>query len=249
MPQTKQNMTFLTGANAEYISHLYGEFLSNPAKVDVSWKGFFEALNDNEVALLQELNGASWTPKENRKSTYRFAEADVAVPATKTTQSGKGASQQDLQQAAKDSIQALKLIRSYRSRGHLMCDLDPLGLREKPHHPELEPAYFGFMPDDYNRPIFIGGELGMETATVGEMLTALKQTYCGTIGVEFLHLTNPEERDWVRDRIEEPRNKTEFSPEGKRAILQRMAAAEMFEQFLHKKYPGTKRFGVDGGEA
>ena len=255
MPQTKQNMTFLTGANAEYISHLYGEFLSNPAKVDESWKGFFEALNDNEVALLQELKGASWTPKENRRSARRFDHmgegAHVVEPAivSGSASARKTVGAEDLRRATRDSIQALKLIRAYRSRGHLLCDLDPLGLKERSYHPELDPAHYGFLPEDYGRTVFINGEMGMESATISDILSALKQTYCGTIGVEFLHLTNPEERDWVLARIEEPRNKTEFTPEGKRAILQRLTAAEMFEQFLHKKYPGTKRFGVDGGEA
>jgi 2-oxoglutarate dehydrogenase E1 component len=251
MPQAKQaNMTFLTGANAEYISHLYGEFLSNPAKVDQSWQGFFEALNDNEIDLLRELNGASWTPKENRKGAMRYDAAEIPAPA-KAAPAAKGAavSTEQLQSQAKDSIQALKLIRAYRARGHLLTDLDPLGLREKPEHPELEPSFYGFGADDMGRKIFIGGELGMESATVGEIVQALKQIYCGTIGVEFLHLTDPDEKEWIQKRIEEPRNKTDFTPEGKRAILQRLTAAEMFEQFLHKKYPGTKRFGVDGGES
>jgi 2-oxoglutarate dehydrogenase E1 component len=250
----QSNMSFLTGANAEYISHLYGEYLSNPARVDESWQGFFEGLNDNEIELLQELNGASWTPDENRKSTRRFdhigAGAGIVevAPVVKVA-ANKSVSNEDLRRQAKDSICALKLIRAYRARGHLLSDLDPLELKEKNHHPELDPAHYGFASEDYNRDIFINGELGMETATMNTIVAALKQTYCGTIGVEFLHLTDPEEKDWVQKRIEEPRNKTDFTPEGKRAILQRLTAAEMFEQFLHKKYPGTKRFGVDGGEA
>ncbi len=260
MPQAKTNtMTFLTGANAEYISHLYGEFLTNPARVDSSWKVFFEALNDNEIELLQELNGASWTPKENKKSSRRFdhmgagahlSEVQVSVKSAKSTAAGGGvAGMDDLRRQAKDSIQALQLIRAYRARGHLLCDLDPLQLKEKSYHSELDPAHYGFSAEDHNRPIFVNGVLGMEMATLADIVSALRQTYCGTIGVEFLHLTNPDEKEWIQQRVEEPRNKTDFTPEGKRAILQRLTAAELFEQFLHKKYPGTKRFGVDGGES
>jgi 2-oxoglutarate dehydrogenase E1 component len=145
----QSNMSFLTGANAEYISHLYGEFLSNPARVDESWQGFFEALNDNEIELLQELNGASWTPDENRKSTRRFdhigegAGIVEAAPAVKPA-ANKSVSSEDLRSQAKDSIRALKLIRAYRARGHLLSDLDPLELKEKNHHPELDPAHYGF---------------------------------------------------------------------------------------------------------
>jgi 2-oxoglutarate dehydrogenase E1 component len=177
----QSNMSFLTGANAEYISHLYGEFLSNPARVDESWQGFFEALNDNEIELLQELNGASWTPDENRKSTRRFdhigegAGIVEAAPAVKPA-ANKSVSSEDLRSQAKDSIRALKLIRAYRARGHLLSDLDPLELKEKNHHPELDPAHYGFGSEDYNREIFINGELGMETATLNAIVAALKQT-------------------------------------------------------------------------
>ncbi len=261
-----ENLTFLTAANAEYIAHLYGEFLSNPGQVDGSWKSFFEALNDNEVSLLKDLNGASWTPKENRKGGHRFDNLGTGAGLTGDmgfNASGEAAhfgrrasdrpshavSDKDIRQAANDSIKALMLIRAYRARGHLLADLDPLDMKERTYHPELDPAHYGFSAADFHRPIFIGGSLGLETATLNEILAALKQIYCGTIGVEFLHLTNPDEKDWVQQRIEEPRNKTDFTPEGKKAIFSRLVAAEAFEQFLHKKYPGTKRFGVDGGEA
>ena len=154
-----------------------------------------------------------------------------------------------MRQAAFDSIRAIMLIRAYRARGHLVCDLDPLGLREMEYHPELDPAHHGFDDGDYDRPIFINGVLGLETATLNEILSVLKETYCGKIGVEFMHMSDPEEKAWIQERIEEPHNKTDFTIEGKRAIYQRLVAAEGFEQFLHMKYPGTKRFGVDGGEA
>ncbi|GJL85115.1 MAG: 2-oxoglutarate dehydrogenase subunit E1 [Micavibrio sp.] len=260
MAQANQNQTFLTGANAEYIAHLYSEFLSNPSKVDGSWRDFFIGLNDDEVALLQELHGASWTPAENRKSSRRFdhmgagahidGEQQAMEPSPLPPKSnGSDVSQEAIQRATLDSVWALRLIRAYRTRGHMLADLDPLQLKEKEYHPELDPADYGFTDDDYNRPIFIGGSLGMEYATLSDIISALEQTYCQTIGVEFMHLTDPEERDWIQKRIEEPRNKTDFTDNGKKAILQRLVAAESFEQFLHKKHTGTKRFGIDGGES
>ena len=257
MSDNAQDQSFLTGINAEYVAHLYSEYLVNPSNVDISWKTFFESLNDTELEILQELNGASWTPEENKKSGRRFGHVKISesvksampdAPKPANDASG-GQTAADMRQMALDSIRALQLIRAYRARGHLIANLDPLHLKETKVHPELDPAHYGFTADDYNRPIFINGVLGMETATLKDIVNALKQTYCGTIGVEFLHLFEPEEKAWMQERIEEPRNKTEFTLEGKKAIYQRLVAAEVFEQFLHKKYPGTKRFGVDGGEA
>ncbi|NCT40456.1 MAG: 2-oxoglutarate dehydrogenase E1 component [Alphaproteobacteria bacterium] len=263
MSQEASNISFLTGVSAEYIAHLYTEFLSNPSNVDESWQEFFGDLADKEVELLSEMTGASWTPKENRKSERAFGNANDDLPAhgteaakasgAKSAPSGQrakgGVSSDDVKQAANDSIGALMLIRAYRARGHMLANLDPLGLKEVAPESELDPAHYGFSKSDYNRPIFINGVLGKEYATLSEIIEILKETYCGTIGVEFLHLTDPKEKAWVQERIEEPRNKTDFTETGKRAILQRMIAGEKFEQFLHKKYPGTKRFGVDGGEA
>ena len=252
MTQISENLTFLSGPNAEYIAQLYGEFLTDPDKVDESWRNFFGDLNDDETEFLQELSGASWTPAENSKASRRFGMAydapanDGAQPQRRSTDKP---SQEDIKQAARDSIGALMLIRAYRVRGHLMADLDPLGMKEKGVHPELDPAHYGFGPEDLNKPIYIGGVLGLEYASINEILTTLKQTYSHTIGVEFMHLSDPDEKKWIQERIEAPRNKTDFTVNGKRAILSRMIAAENFEQFLHKKYPGTKRFGVDGGEA
>jgi 2-oxoglutarate dehydrogenase E1 component len=255
MPQTKPNLTFLTGLNAEYIGHLYAQYLSNASNVDRSWAEFFGDLNDTEISVLKELAGASWTPEENKVISRGFGynvNSPASAPANDGPQVRRAddtASGEDVRRAALDSIRALQLIRAYRARGHLLADLDPLGLKEKGQHPELEPSHYGFTPGDATRKIFINGILGMEYATLNEIVAALKQTYCGKIGVEFLHLADPEEKAWVQARIEEPRNKTEFTVNGKRAILQRLVAGESFEQFLHKKYPGTKRFGVDGGEA
>jgi 2-oxoglutarate dehydrogenase E1 component len=257
MKPSAPSLTFLNAASADYIAQLYGQFLKNPQHVDESWQGFFEALNDNEVDLLKELNGASWTPPENRRNAAPFdamgTGAHIGGVTSKTLdkQAAKPApvAGADAVSMARDSINALMLIRAYRARGHLLSDLDPLKLKEKTYHAELDPAHYGFTSADYNRPIFVNGVLGMDYGTLDEILNALRQIYCNTIGVEFLHLVDPEEKSWLQERIEGPRNKTDFTPEGKKAILQRLTAAESFEQFLHKKYVGTKRFGLDGGES
>lgn len=248
-----ENLSFLTGVNSEYIAHLYAQYTRNPASVDTSWKKFFTDLNDNEVSILRELHGASWTPDENRRDGNGFANENKLgavppaqkAPVTQTSVQPAQGSRQDVL----DSIRAIMLIRAYRVRGHLEADLDPLNLREAKYHPELDPAHYGFNDTDYDRPIFIDGVLGLESATLREIVQVLRETYCGKIGVEFMHLTDPEEKSWIQQRIEEPHNKTEFTINGKRAIYQRLVAAEGFEKFLHVKYPGTKRFGLDGGEA
>jgi 2-oxoglutarate dehydrogenase E1 component len=250
-----ENLTFLNGVNAEYIAHLYNSYLISANNVDASWRAFFGDLNDDETALLKELHGASWTPVENRRTANGFSgfvkgtHADVeSAPRT----NGNGAHRAlngDAARQAQDSIQALLLVRAYRTRGHMVANLDPLGLKEPDYHPELDPAHYGFFEPDYDRPILLNGTLGMEYATLREILQILKQTYCGTIGVEYMHVAHPDERAWLQQRIEGPRNQTDFTVNGKRAILQRLTAAECFEQFLHTKHQGTKRFGLDGGEA
>lgn len=251
--------TFLTGANSEYIAHLYSQYCANPHKVDESWRQFFDDLSDSEVSLLRELHGASWTPEENRKdkngfsgfekATHAATPEDVeAAKALKTN--GKAAySDEEARQSTMDSVRALMLIRAFRARGHLIADLDPLGLRQNEYHPELDPAHYGFSEEDYDRPIFLNNVLGLEYGTLTEIIQALKETYCQRIGVEFLHMSDPEEKAWIQQRLEGEHNRTDFTDNGKRAILQRTTAAEVFEKFLHVKYPGTKRFGLDGGEA
>lgn len=247
------SQTFLSGVNAEYIAHLYGQYLKNPDRVDQSWQDFFNDLDDNELALLKELHGASWTPDEYRKDRNGFNKfgkgTNVEVRDASVTTNAVPANDQSARQATQDSIRALMLIRAFRARGHLIADLDPLNLKDTKYHPELDPEHYGFSAEDYDRPIFLNHVLGLEYATLYEILEVLKETYCGTIGVEFLHLTDPEEKSWIQKRIEGERNQTDFTDNGKRAIYQRLIAAEAFESFLHKKHTGTKRFGLDGGEA
>ncbi len=141
------------------------------------------------------------------------------------------------------------MIRAYRTRGHFAAKLDPLGIEQREAPAELDPSSHGFGPNDLDRPIFIDGVLGLESATVNEMLAILRRTYCGTVGVEFMHITDPAEKSWIQERIEGPDKTIAFTPEGKRAILKKLIEGESFEKFVHKRHPGTKRFGLDGGEA
>jgi 2-oxoglutarate dehydrogenase E1 component len=243
MAQPEQT-TFLTGLNAEYIAELYARYVEDPASVDQSWQQFFSELSDEPEAVAKELNGPGWGKAPEPLIANGHA---VAVPAT----NGHAAASlpQDVHQAALDSVRAMNLIRAYRTRGHMIADLDPLGLANRTYHPDLDPATYGFTEADYDRPIFVNRLLGFSTATLTEILAALKATYCDKVGIEYMHIQELEQRQWIQARIEVPRNHTEFTVTGKRAILQRLTDAEMFERFCDKRYTGTKRFGIDGGEA
>ena len=151
--------------------------------------------------------------------------------------------------ATQDSIRALMLIRAYRAMGHLAADLDPLGLAERKVHKELKPETYGFTDADLDRPIFIDKVLGLEIATVREILKILRRTYCWHIGVEFMHITSPAQKSWLQQRIEGKDKDIVFTREGKKAILNKLIEAEYFEKFADVKYTGTKRFGLDGAEA
>lgn len=258
MTQAQQDQTFLSGVNAEYIAHLYTQFLKTPSNVDESWRDFFDGLKDSEILFLRELSGASWTPEENARQLRNFGGSAVAPAdgilvelANDTVKKSKssGASAADIQKAALDSIRAMMLIRSYRFRGHLLANIDPLGMKPVEDHPELDPEYHGFSDDDYDRPIFVNGVFGLENATLRELVSVLKDVYCGAVGLEYRHISNVEEREWIQERVELPKNKSAFTPETKKSILERLTAAESFEQFLHKKHTGAKRFGIDGGES
>ena len=148
-----------------------------------------------------------------------------------------------------DSIRALMIIRAYRIRGHLIANLDPLGLTEHTPHPELDPKSYGFTDADMDRPIFIDKVLGLDFANMRQILDIVRRTYCGTFALQYMHISNPEEAGWLKERIEGYDKEIKFTREGRKAILNKMVEAEGFEKFLHVKYMGTKRFGLDGGES
>ena len=232
--------SFLTGANAPYIADQYRRFVNDPKTVDPGWAEFFAQLGDDAPTVLGDVRGASWGPPPGNGA----AAAVAVAPSAKAAPSAD-----EIRAATLDSIRALMMIRVFRVRGHLMANFDPLGLETRRTHPELDPRSYGFTEADLDRPIFIDGIFGRETATLREILQILRQTYCGSIGVEFMHIPNPEEKAWIQNRIESIRNQTEFTIKGKQATLERLIEAEEFERFLHVKFTGTKRFGLDGAEA
>lgn len=246
-----QQLSFLTGANATYVSELYARFIENPSSVDSEWAQFFAELNDDARAILAEVKGAPWGRNGNQ-----VIGAEVEEPAKKAdgkAAAGKGApaaapSVAEIRKVALDSIRALMLIRVYRVRGHLEANLDPLGLQKREPHPELDYRSYGFTEADLDREIFIDHSLGLETATLRTILRILRETYCGNIGVEFMHIQDPDQKAWIQKRIESISNHTEFTERGKQAILERLTEAEGLERFLQMKYTGTKRFGLEGGE-
>ncbi len=241
MPRRDKN-TFLTGQNAAFIAELYARYLDDPQSVDASWRGFFAELGEEPKAFLREMEGPAWGDKRGQI-------IDQGNGAAANGHAALAELPQDVRQATLDSIRAMALIRAYRVRGHLIADLDPLGIERRTSHPDLDPATYGFTEADYDRSIFVNDTLGFATATLKELLGALKATYCGHVGIEYMHIQELEQRQWIQARIEVPRNQTEFTERGKRAILERLTAAELLERFLDKRYTGTKRFGLEGGES
>jgi len=252
-----ERTSFLYGTNAAFVEELHARYQQDPNSVDAEWRSFFESLGDKREDVLKEAKGASWQRPDwpvpaNGELVSALDGNWAAVEAPikqKISERKGGASEAEIRAATLDSVRALMMIRAYRIRGHLDADVDPLQLRPKSEHPELQPESYGFGPDDLDRPIFIDHVLGLETATVRQMLEILRRTYCGTIGVEFMHIGDPEEKAWIQERIEGPDKEVTFTEMGRLAILDKLIAAEGFERFAGIKYIGTKRFGLDGAEA
>ncbi len=241
--------SFLYAGNAIFVSQLYERFLRDPNAVDPGWRTFFAALGDEERAALAELSGPAWAPRSTRVIGADGAPAPAKTPAQGNGAAEPAASAERLRAAALASIRAFMLIRTYRSRGHLIANLDPLGITERKYHKDLDYTSYGFTEAELDQPIFINSILGFgETATLRQILGRLVSTYCGSIGVEYMYIMEPAQRLWIQERIERVENRTDFTVVGKRAILERLTAAETFERFLDKKYTGTKRFGIEGAE-
>ena len=253
--------SFLYGGNADYIEALQARYEKDPSSVDAEWQVFFAGLSDDPASVEKSAKGASWE-KPNwpvtangelvsaLDSNWGAVEKIVTDKLKgKAESAGSGISHSDLQQATRDSVRALMMIRAYRMRGHLHAKLDPLELEAKKDHEELHPSSYGFVDADWDRKIFIDFVLGLEYATIREMLAILRRTYCSTLGWEFMHISTPAEKSWIQARIEGPDKEIAFTREGKRAILNKLVEAEGFEKFIDVKYTGTKRFGLDGGES
>ena len=256
-----EQSSFLYGGNAQFIEGLYAKYLENPAAVDVHWRQFFAGLDDDPASAKQQVSGPSWARKDwPMAPTGDLVSAfDGNWPAvekaigSKIEAKSKAADAQlsvdEVRKATMDSVRALMMIRAFRMRGHLAADLDPLGLAERPAQPELDPTTYGFSETDLDRPIFLDKVLGLEQATIRQIVDILKRTYCHTLGVEFMHISDPVQKGWLQQRIEGADKEISFTREGKKAILRKLIEGEGFENFLNVKYTGTKRFGLDGGES
>jgi len=259
--------TPLYGANETYIAEIFEKWRQDPDSVDQGWAGFFENLGDDEESLLGNHQGPSWAPRATKVvgrngGSDRPVSLSDALSETETggtpyqellnylkSGSGPAVDADKTRQATLDSIRALMLIRAYRMRGHMAANLDPLNLERRDMAAELEPASYGFKEEDWDHPIFINYYLGLESASLREIIKVCRETYCGNIGVEFLHIQDAEEKSWIQERVESSRNRKDFTNLGRRTILERLTQADIFETYLDKKYRGTKRFGLDGGES
>ncbi|MCP1547585.1 MULTISPECIES: 2-oxoglutarate dehydrogenase E1 component [Methylorubrum] len=263
--------SFLYGANAAWIEELQAAYARDPNSVDPEWQQFFKDLGEDNALVKKNAEGASWA-KPNwpvvangeivsaLDGNWGALEKTLGEKIQAKAQPGKpgdstkgaaivAATGVSVEQATKDSVRAIMLIRAYRMRGHLHAKLDPIGLAPRGDHEELHPQHYGFQESDWDRKIFLDNVLGMEFSTIREIVAILERTYCQTLGVEFMHISDPEEKAWIQERIEGKDKEISFTPEGRRAILNKLIEAEGFEKFLDLKYTGTKRFGLDGGES
>ncbi len=258
--------SFMQGHNAEYLEQIYARYAADPNAVDEAWQAFFRQMGDAEMDVKKEASGPSWArsdwppvPDDDLTGALTGEWPMPMVPAEakgaarkiaeKASDKGVAITDEQVQRAVLDSIRALMLIRAYRIRGHLAAELDPLGLRDTSNHPELDPKSYGFTEADMDRPIFIDNVLGLQIASMREIVSIVRRTYCGTFALQYMHISDPEQSAWLKERIEGFGKEVRFTREGRRAILNKMVEAEGFEKFLHVKYMGTKRFGLDGGES
>ena len=254
--------SFLYGSNAAFIEDLHAQWADDPASVSGEWRDFFNQLRDSAATVKASAGAGAWGRDRATEATEETGVFDGRWPTPRPVPgkggapaapaaAASGATTDEVRAAAHDSIRALMLIRSYRVRGHLHAKLDPLGIEQPIDNPELTPEFYGFSEADLDRPIYLDGVLGLQTGTVREVMALLERTYCGTIGIQYMHIAEPEEKSWLQARIEGPDKfeQNAFTREGKLAILNKLIEAEGFERFLHKRFPGTKRFGLDGGEA
>ena len=241
------------GVSPAFIETLYARFKASPESVEPSWRSWFEGLEGST-------EGASWQqpnwPLSSTDDLTAALDPTQMEPAPKPAKGGApkpaaapAPSQDAIIRAASDSIRAMLLIRTYRVRGHLAANLDPLGLSHREMPDDLKTEYHGFSDADIDRPVYLGGTMGLEWATVRELVDILRANYCGNVGLEYMHIADVEERRFLQERMEGKDKAIEFTPLGKKAILNKVIEAEQWEKFCGKKYVGTKRFGLDGGES
>ncbi len=242
--------SFLNKSNSAFIEQMYLKFINRDSDLPESWKNYFLDIGDELDLIAKEINGPSWSPQKKRIDLDEIQKTidnkETNIP--KESQQN-GIDKIDIKKSNRDSIRAVSLIRSYRQRGHLISKVDPLELREIEYLDELHPESYGFNKEDYKNKIYLDGITNKDYSNIKEILSFLKKTYCGSIGYEYMHISNPSERKWIRDRVEKDENALQFTKNGKNAILNKLIQAEGFEKFLNTKFVGTKRFGLDGAES
>jgi len=243
----------IEGVSPAFVEALYARYANDAASVDPSWRRYFEDLQNAMAGPSWERPNWPLTTTDQLTAgldpTQMSIEPKADLKKPKATAPAPALGGQDIQRAAGDAIRAMTMIRTYRVRGHLAASLDPLGLTNRGFTRELTPEYYGFGPEDLDRPIFLGGTLGLETGTVREIVEILRANYCGNIGLEYMHINDVEERVFLQERMEGRDKEIHFTETGKKAILSKVIEAEQYEKFLGRKYVGTKRFGLDGGES
>ncbi|MDR3490021.1 MAG: 2-oxoglutarate dehydrogenase E1 component, partial [Bradyrhizobium sp.] len=219
--------SFLQGTNAPYIDDIYARYEKDPASVDAEWQEFFKSLKDQPADVLKNAEGPSWgrdnwplTPRDDLTSALdgNWAEVEKVIGgklAAKAQAKGTEAVAADVHQATRDSVRALMLIRAYRMRGHFHARLDPLGIEPPRDREELDPRSYGFVEGDFDRKIFLDHVLGLEYASLREIVAICERTYCQTLGVEFMHITNAAQKGWIQERIEGPDKEISFTREGR----------------------------------
>ena len=244
--------SFLEGSNSSFIEELYLNYINNPENVPQSWREFFDGLDEDQKIIQTEIQGPSWSPKKNNISQIIDKvkiSAEDNFTKKELLSNGDLATRDGYEKEKEQSVKAIALIRAYRIRGHLIANLDPLGMMERKYLNELHPSNHGFQKEDYNKKIYLREYMDSKYATINEILSFLKKTYCSTIGAEYMHISDPNEKKWFRERMEKKENQLNFTNSGKKFILNKLIQAEGFEKFLAVKFVSTKRFGLDGGEA
>ena len=244
-----EQTSFLNKSNSAFIENMYLKFLENDPTLPLSWKTYFESLDEDINLIVKEIEGPTWKPNKKKININLENFKKKISENKKNLGSHLKISDEQLKKSKLDSIKIIALIRAYRIRGHLIASLDPLGMMERKYLDELHPYSHGFQKDEYDKKIFLHSYLDRDYASVNEILSFLKKIYCSTIGVEYMHISDPVEKVWFRERMEKEENHLKFTENGKKAILKKLIQAEGFEKFLALKFVGTKRFGIDGGES
>ena len=237
--QDYQKTAFLSKSNSAFIEQMYVNYINKDPDLPESWRDYFNEIGDEVETIVNEINGPSWSP-----SLEKISLNDI----NKVAKNNSSVDELQIMKSQANSIKAVAMIRSYRQRGHLIAKLDPLELMKSEYLDELHPESYGFKKEDYEKKIFLDGVTNKQYSNIKEILEFLRSKYCGPLGYEYMHIANPTERKWFRDRVEK-NDDFKFTQNGKEAILNKLIQAEGFEKFLHTKYVGTKRFGLDGGES